>query len=529
MQTLIVHRLRAARDEFSGQDFLILPNQTLNYAQAWARIDALASSLEQHAAQENIVGVLADRTPHAYLATLSVIHAAKTYVSLTAKNPVARLRSMVQAANIRTVFVCEEMEDLFFEAFADFGWPIAGIATGSLGQEADTATKQAVQKGGATLYHAGLHGDDAAAQQIPESENSLLYILFTSGSTGAPKGVPISNGNVAAYLDYTCARYGFGPTDRLSQTFELSFDLSVHDMLCAWTCGAAVVPITGMHLLAAARFIQTHEITCWFSVPSQVALMAKARSVREGAFPSLRLSLFCGEALPQRSAEEWAAAAPNSVIENIYGPTEATIAITAYRWDDETSAEHCRGGLVPIGQAFDGQRAEIFDDNRQPVSPEETGELMLGGSQLFNGYWNAQEITDRAIWRDESGTRWYRTGDLAQRDADGCLHFVGRLDSQIKFRGHRIELGEIEHALRKASGTDFAVVLPWPKINNEIQSLTAVLSGATQDDEAIGSVLKDVLPPYMVPERIVHLDEFPTNLSGKVDRKAIVKILDERV
>ena len=171
----------------------------------------------------------------------------------------------------------------------------------------------------------------------PPSDAAPAYLLFTSGSTGEPKGVAVTNANLCAYLDFVCPTYGYGPDDRHSQTFELTFDLSVHDMMCAWTTGGALAPIAGSDLLSSARIVNREQITCWFSVPALGLMMQRSRALESEPLRSLRVSLFCGEPLPASLAAQWQRAAPNSIVDNLYGPTEATIAFTRYRWDANDS------------------------------------------------------------------------------------------------------------------------------------------------------------------------------------------------
>ena len=171
----------------------------------------------------------------------------------------------------------------------------------------------------------------------PSSDEAPAYLLFTSGSTGEPKGVTVTNANLCAYLDFVCPFFRYGPDDCHSQTFELTFDLSVHDMMCAWTTGGSLCPIVGADLLSPARIVKRDSITCWFSVPALGLIMERTRALRPDLLRSLRVSLFCGEPLPASLAQQWQQATPNSIVENLYGPTEATIAFTRYRWYAETS------------------------------------------------------------------------------------------------------------------------------------------------------------------------------------------------
>ena len=179
------------------------------------------------------------------------------------------------------------------------------------------------------------------------------------------------------------------PEDRFSQTFELTFDLSVHDLFLCWENGATLVVASEKELRMPAAYIQRHEITCWFSVPSLAYQVRLQEDLAPGAFPSLRSSLFCGEALPTVVAREWAAAAPDSIVENWYGPTEATIACSRYIVGDAEITED----TVPIGQAFDRMELLVLDEALAPCSVGVSGELFLAGAQVATGYLNDPEKT----------------------------------------------------------------------------------------------------------------------------------------
>jgi acyl-coenzyme A synthetase/AMP-(fatty) acid ligase len=245
-------------------------------------------------------------------------------------------------------------------------------------------------------------------------------------------------------------------------------------------------------------------------------------------YPQLRLSLFCGEALPVEIVRQWALAAPNSLIENLYGPTELTIACTAYRWSNLTSPAECDHGVVPIGEPFDGMKAVIVDEQLRQVPQGEAGELLMTGPQLSPGYWQDEGRTRKAFIAipGRNGT-YYKTGDRVCRAApDKPLLYLGRLDSQIKVLGHRVELGEVEAAVREASGLDGVVALGWPTSESGAEAIEIFLQADNFDSEQLLGKLRRRLPAYMVPRNIRLLRRFPLNPNGKYDRKAMQMILE---
>ncbi len=364
---------------------------------------------------------------------------------------------------------------------------------------------------------------------VDVSVDSIAYLLFTSGSTGQPKGVMVSHANMLHYLDCATKRYGFTSNDRVSQTFDLTFDLSAHDMFVAWESGACLCCLTQKQLINPCAFVNDARLTVWFSVPSTAAFMRRFGVLKPGMYPGLRLSLFCGEALPVEIVRHWALAAPNSVIENIYGPTELTIACTAYRWDNTKSPDECAQGIVPIGQPFDGMRALIVDEQLREVKHGTEGELLMTGPQLSLGYWQDEEKTRQAFVpvAGNNGT-YYRTGDRVRRPAvNGPLVYLGRLDNQIKVRGYRVELGEVEAVVRQLSGLDGVVALGWPTTESGPDGIEVFLETDSFDTKALVSQLKGKLPVYMLPRNVLALRRFPLNANGKYDRKALQLILEK--
>ncbi|MGC9997129.1 MAG: amino acid adenylation domain-containing protein [Terriglobia bacterium] len=502
---------------------LDLGGQCLTYAELWERAGRVAHSINEYVDRTApLVGLFAHRSVTAYSGILGILATGRGYVPLNPKFPIERTLAMLSASGCKAVIVgseCQESVKVLLPRIKEsFLW-IFPDTRSSVGKPDFSAHRVITAK--------DMRG--VAEPCEPRVDNNApAYLLFTSGSTGTPKGVAVSQGNVTSYLNFVGPRYALNSDDRCSQNFDLTFDLSVHDLFVCWDAGATLCPCPEQYLVLVS-IIKDKELTVWFSVPSVAILASKLDLLDAGAFPSLRLSLFCGEALSARLAADWQRAAPRSILENIYGPTEATIAISHYTWDPDRSPMECVRGIVPIGWIFEGQQCCIVDEALSPLPAGEPGELCLAGSQVTTGYLNDPVRSQQQfVQLPGSGkTRWYRTGDLAKQDESGCLYFLGRKDQQVKISGFRVELQEIEQVLGEATNGKLAVAVPWPVSDGTASGIVAVIRGSdSSDDDHVLKLCEARLPKYMVPARIYHMEDLPLNVSGKVDRQKIALLID---
>lgn len=489
-----------------GRTALIIDGESWSYGGLIAAAQSVAAEFPAIGAgdPQPVTAVMAQRHVSSYVGILAARFSGHAYVPLNVNHPCQRNATILAASGAKRVICGEYARDSLSEILDAAGADIDIIDCSD-------------SKGGYAT----------AAGTFPERAQSLedlAYILFTSGSTGNPKGVPIQNAQLEAYLVAAGAMVEVRPEDRFSQTFELTFDLSVHDLFLCWENGATLVVASEKELRMPSAYIRQHEISCWFSVPSLAYQVRLQEDLEPGAFPSLRSSLFCGEALPTIVATEWAEAAPNSIVENWYGPTEATIACSRYILGDETIADD----TVPIGTAFDRMELLVLDEQRAECPAGVAGELFLAGAQVATGYLNDPEKTAASFMTLPDGKFAYRTGDRAVLSDDGNFRFLGRVDNQVKVRGFRIELGEIEAAIRSASGGLNAVALTWPAGAEIATSIVAALETNAADTAAILADAGETLPDYMVPSMIFCVPEFPKNASGKVDRRGLGELVAER-
>lgn len=457
-----------------------------------------------------------------FAAILGALLARCTYVPLNVRHPAQRLAQIMREAEAQALVVdCNHLDhaNLLLESVPQ---RVLVLLPDTISVP-DWATRM-------TRHRFLCRGDllqIGTGGIIPGSVHDGAYLLFTSGSTGAPKGVLVRNRNVMPYLRSAAARYAPAPEDRCTQLFDLTFDLSVHDMFLCWGAGATLFRVPDSARFAPRDFVRRHALTMWFSVPSTAATMLGLHALRPGDFPSLRLGLFCGEALPKRLAVAWAAAAPNAVIENLYGPTEATIALTCYRVPRDEEVLDPLPDFVPIGTPLPEQDAQPVDPSGQPVPDGEEGELCLAGSQVTDGYWQRPDLTTQRFVRFDWDDRiWYRTGDRVRRTREHGLVFLGRLDRQVKVAGHRVELQEIEAVLHRAANAN-AAAIAWPISPDGLaRGIVGFVAQTTQSVENILNACRQALPAYAVPSSIHRVDDWPLTSSGKTDLASLRDLME---
>ncbi len=473
----------------------------------------MAESIRQSLEREGLqgpqrIGVLTSDGVQTYAAILAILANGGTYVPINSNSPIARNQSIVDEAGI-TGLVYDPADESISRMAAGLG----------VGRKILPLRFATIPKGDSLHFR----GEDVS---------NPAYLLFTSGSTGKPKGVPIGHENLnnfmAVMLD--SGIYDFHAADRFLQMFELTFDLSVMSLFVPLSIGACcyVVPDSSFGAATILKVLEEYEISAALMVPSMLVFLEPYLETKI-RLPSMRHSMFCGEALPDSLVQKWQLAAPNSTIENLYGPTEATIFCLRYLWDPAASPAAAVNGIVPIGTPLPGTDVLLADEFGQPISESGVkGELLLMGAQLATGYWQDAEKTAAAfinVGDKPEAIRAYRTGDLCSLNAQGDFIYHGRIDSQVKIDGHRVELGEIEHHVRDVLNRSNIAVVAASKGGRNFLAL--FVEESEIDLQEVTNALKARVPGYMIPTRLECIDKLPLNLSGKVDRPILRKRLND--
>ncbi|SFR12498.1 non-ribosomal peptide synthetase [Poseidonocella sedimentorum] len=459
----------------------------LSYAELDRRSRALAERLVAlGAGADQRVAVLMDRSEHLAVALVAIQRAGAAYVPMDPGQPPARIEGLLAQTT-----------------------PIAILADAPPGFRVAPPV----------LTPAEWPDAPTGAPLPPVAPNQLSYVLFTSGSTGAPKGVMIEHRAIVNRLLWMREAYGFTADDRILQKTPTSFDVSVWELFLPYLCGACLVfapPGSHRDPKAIARLIRDDRITTCHFVPSMLAAFL-GHPESEGI--TMRRVFCSGEELTPDHRDLFHARI-DAELHNLYGPTEASVDVTFWPAGPED-----RSAPMPIGWPVWNTRCYILDGAMRPVPEGVAGQLYLGGVQLARGYLGRDDLTGERFLPDpfRPGARIYATGDMARRRGDGAILYLGRNDHQVKIRGMRVELGEIEAALRGLAGVREAVVIARDDPGQQRLLVGYVVAGPEWTDAALRAALAQALPAHMVPARIVPLERMPTTANGKLDRKALPK------
>lgn len=495
-------------------------------AMSYAALDLLSNQLartliELGCHRGDRVCVLMPKSPIAIVTIIGIYKAGCIYVPLDPLSPATRLTKIIRSCDTPWILTAGigSVRNLWQSGLQDLT-----LVIGSLDSQ-NSRTSDG---------HAAFSLNDVLAMSSASlirraNDYDIAHILFTSGSTGSPKGVMITHANVIHFVEWATRYFSITADDRLSGHPPLYFDLSIFDIFGTFASGAT------LHLFpdelnydanGLVEWVRANNITQWFSVPSVLSYVARFDALYSNACPSLKRVLWCGEVLPTPTLRYWMQHLPHARFTNLYGPTETTIASSFYTVPECPINDRV---AIPIGGPCTGEELLVMDEQLHPVPKGEHGELYIRGVGLSPGYWRDPDQTRQFFLNhSESPDRIYRTGDIVRAGDDDKLYFIGRVDSQIKSRGYRIEMGEVEAALRSLPMLGESVVLAMPTGGFDSVAIACAYSaksGYAVTPATLRSELEKLLPRYMIPSIWQAFSELPKNANGKTDRIGLRKVM----
>lgn len=473
--------------------------KSLSYRELNERANQLAHYLRKRGvAPETLVGICLNRTPELVIGLLGIWKSGGAYVPLDPAYPQERLNYMMQDSAAKFLLTTGELKLLF---------PSSADKAILLDADWDRISKES-----------------SANPESAAAPSNLAYVMYTSGSTGEPKGAMILHSGLVNYLTWAIGAYRVEEGRSVPVHSSISFDLTVTSMYPALLAGGQVEllreDVGAQNLIVALKKADHRSLVK--ITPAHLELLSQQLGSQEAAHVT-KTFVIGGEALLAENLILWREFAPATRLINEYGPTETVVGCCVY----EVRPEDPKTGPVAIGRPIANTQLYILDSNLQPVPAGVKGDLYIGGAGVARGYFNRPELTQKKFIPDpfsgQSGARLYKSGDLARYRQDGTLEYLGRVDDQVKVRGYRIELGEIEAALAAHPKVQSCTILALEETPGNKQLVAYAVPQVNQSLVAddLKEFLKQSLPEYMVPAQFVFLDSFPLTQNGKIDRKAL--------
>lgn len=490
----------------------------LTYEQLAFSAYQLAQLLIQEGLQkEDRVGILAERSLESFIAAYGIMIAGGVFVPLDPENSLPRQQAIIGDCGIQSIITTPAQKR-----------KVKGLLT--------ALPDQVLWVGGAPSWK-DLFGEHErfytwvdleewpkVKPDIALEPNQLAYLMYSSGSTGIPKGIMHTHASGLSYAHWSSKLYAVRPEDRFASHAALHFDISTFAYFTAPLsgCTTVIIPDSLTKLpFSLGEFILREKISLWYSVPLALIQLLEQFPHDELRKCSLRWVLYGGEPFAPHHLRQLMAIWPEAVFSNVYGPAEVN-QCTYYNFSTlEDSAES-----VPLGEVW--FEADYLLENKEEGwrSKIGEGELLISAPTRMRGYWNQPQKTAQSLYEDESGMVFYRTGDRVKREAEGPLYFLGRMDRQIKRRGYRIDLAEIESLISQYSGIQETAIYRDKSDENEpIIAVVRALNEDSFDAEEIRSYCKEKLPSYAVPEKIVQVENFPRTSSGKIIRSRLHEVI----
>lgn len=516
MRYLLFHAVDQAAEYYPDAEAICYSGQCLTNAELSRLSSNLASILiDQGLSRGDRVGIYMDKGLESAIAIYGIMKAGGAYVPLDPFAPIHRTCYVVKNCSIRHLISKPAKTEALRQLLAD-GCPLEHV----IGVEHQDELP---------AHCIGWEEVRQAAGTLPElrlTEQDLAYILYTSGSTGVPKGILHTHRSGLSFAEWGADTYGLTHKDRLSNHAPLHFDLSTFDFFAAAVAGATTVIIPNTYTkfpANIAKLIEQERITVWYSVPYALIELMRFGNIPSRDFSALRWILFAGEVFPTKHLRQLMQLLPWVHFSNLYGPTETNVC-TYYH---VTKLPENPDETIPIGKPCQNVEDLVVDLDDQLVLPGEVGELLIRGGVVMKGYWGQPERNPGAFYRrpasGQSEDLFYRTGDLVRMDPEGNYRYIGRKDRQIKIRGYRVELDGVEVALLTHPGVEEAAVYLVQEEEgcNLIEAAVIPKQDKTITESDLMKHISEWLPIYSRPVRIHILPDFPRTSTGKINRREL--------
>lgn len=520
---LLHHNLCAAADRVPG-------NIAFRFAQTEVRyqeLDGISSQIARQLHQCNVkkgdrVGIFLDRSLETAFAVYGILKAGAVYVPIDPLSPLSRIMNIVESCEINCLISAPNKASFLDQSIKNLNQ--IRYVLGCSAPESEETTAPGHCRFIPWSEIRDLSDSPCSASGVKSDD--LAYIMFTSGSTGLPKGIMHTHGSGHAYARITVDTYSISTDDRVGNHAPLHFDISTLGYLAAPLAGATTIIIPEPHTRMPAsmsKLAEDEKFTIWYSVPFALIQLLTRGVLEERDLSSLRWVLYGGDPFSPRQIRELMDRWPGARFANLYGPAEVNqctlyLVPETLKGTDES---------IPIGEVWAETEALIVHPDNSPVEPCEIGELLIHTPTMMRGYWNQPDLNARCFYQDRSdGKVFFRTGDLASRNHDNLMYYHGRMDRLVKVRGNRIELDEVEAAILTHSEVEEAAayILESGTEHERLELALSLEDRKSGDAEAFRRYIEERLPRYAVPDQIIFPEQFPRTTSGKIDRRMLTQM-----